>query len=82
MPTSLKRRVSALEEAAGDAGGNGCGYCGGDDDDNQDGPYEICSEDELPEDLEESCPQCGRDLITDIYFDDDPRAPNVVGKLR
>ena len=73
MTSTLERRLEALEESA-DGGGDGCGYCGGGDDD-RGGPYKLYFEDELPEDLEESCPQCGRDLITNIYFDDDPRAP-------
>ena len=81
MLRSLERRVARLEESAG-GGGSGCGYCGGGGDDDRNGPYEVYFEDELPEDLEESCPHCGRDLITNIYFDDDPRAPNVVGKPR
>jgi hypothetical protein len=73
MVSSLQAKVSRLEESAG-GGGNGCGYCGGDDD-NRDDPYEVYFEDELPDDLEENCPECGRELITTIYFDDDPRAP-------
>jgi hypothetical protein len=81
MMRSIERRVAALEESAG-GGGDGCGYCGGGGDDDRDGPYEVYFEDEQPEDPEETCPQCGRELITYIYFDDDPRAPNVVGKLR
>ena len=82
MTSTLERRLEALEESAG-GGGGGCGYCGGGDDDNRDGSYEVYFEEELPEDPEETCPQCGRDLITTIYFDDDPRAPwNVQGRTR
>jgi hypothetical protein len=76
MVTTIERRVAALEESAG-GGSNGCGYCdgGGGNDDDRDGPYELYFADELPDDLEENCPECGRELITTIYFDDDPRAP-------
>jgi len=71
MVSSLKRQVAALKAQAG--GGDDCGYCGGDDD--NDRSYEVIFEDELPEDFEANCPRCGRELVTTIYFDDDPRAP-------
>jgi hypothetical protein len=73
MVTAIERRVKRLEKPAG-GGGGGCGYCGGDDG-GRDEPYTIYFEDELPEDLEENCPECGRELIQHIYFEDDPRAP-------
>ena len=75
MVTTIERRVNRLEKSAG---GAGCGYCGGgggDDHGDSDEPYTIYFEGELPEDLEENCPECGRELITTIYFDDDPQAP-------
>jgi len=68
---TTQRRLKKLE-----AGGPTppCDYCGGGDGD-PDEPYEIVFDDELPDDFEETCPQCGRELATPIYFDDDPRAP-------
>jgi hypothetical protein len=64
-------------KALADSGGgeppcDRCGW-GGEDDNNR--TYEVIFEDELPDDLEENCPRCGRELIQSIYFDDDPRAP-------
>jgi hypothetical protein len=73
MVTTIERRVAALEKSAG-GGGDGCGYCG-DDGGDGDESYEIIFADDLPDDLEENCPECGRGLMTTIYFDDDPRAP-------
>jgi hypothetical protein len=78
MVTTIERRVKRLEKPAGGGGGDGCGYCGGggdDDDGNWDEPYHIFFADEEPEGLEEFCPECGRELVQNIYFDDDPRAP-------
>jgi len=76
MVRSLKRRVSALEESAGGSGE--CPECGNGPDDDK--PYEVVFDDEMPDDLEENCPECGRELITTIYFEDDPNAPwNRVG---
>ena len=70
MVTTLQRRVGRLEESAGGE----CPYCGeGGGDDNR--PYEVIWDDEVPEDLEENCPECGRELIITVYFEDDPRAP-------
>jgi hypothetical protein len=74
MVTARERRVAALEKSAG-GGGDGCGDCGGGGEDDQDGPFKVYFEDERPDDLEENCPQCGRELVTTIYFDDDPNAP-------
>ena len=71
MVTTIERRVNRLEKSAG---GDGCGYCGGDDG-NWDEPYIITFDDETPPDSPETCPECGRELITTIYFDDDPQAP-------
>jgi hypothetical protein len=68
---STQRRLAAL-----DGGGRGgCGYCGDGDDDRRDEPYIVTFDDETPPDFPETCPRCGRELITTIYFDDDPRAP-------
>ena len=76
---SIQRRLTALDGrgpgGSGAGGRGGCGYCGGGDDDHHDEPYEVYFEDEVPEDLEGECPECGEELITTIYFDDDPRAP-------
>ena len=73
---TIERRVSALEKASFAGGGGECPECG----DGGDKPYEVVFDDELPDDLEESCPECGREIITTIYFEDDPRAPwNRVG---
>ena len=77
--TSLRREVASLKTQAGGGGRGpgGCDYCDGrgPDDHDPDEPYIIYFDDELPDDLEETCPRCGRELITPIYFDDDPRAP-------
>ena len=70
MVTTIERRVAALEKSAG---GSECPECGDGGDNNR--PYKVYFEDELPEDLDENCPECGRELITTIYFEDDPRAP-------
>jgi hypothetical protein len=77
MVSSVAGKVRRLEEATGGGrGGGGCGYCGGGDEDNPNEPYEIFFEDEEPEDLEEKCPECGREpIVIDIYFPEDPRAP-------
>ncbi len=69
----LAGRVGRLENGRG-RGGNGCGYCGGG------GPgdetWEVFFEGEEPEDLEETCPQCGCELVSTIYFpEDEPGAP-------
>jgi hypothetical protein len=72
---TIERRVSALEEASFAGGGGECPECGDGEE-----PYEVVFDDELPDDLEENCPGCGRGLITTIYFEDDPNAPwNRVG---
>jgi hypothetical protein len=72
---SVHKRLQRLE-GGGRGPGGGCGCGGGDDDHgNWDEPYHIFFEDEEPEGLEEFCPECGRELVQNIYFDDDPRAP-------
>jgi hypothetical protein len=71
---SIHKRLQQLE-GGGRGPGGGCGYCGGDDDGNWDEPYIITFDDETPLDFPETCPECGRVLITTIYFDDDPQAP-------
>jgi hypothetical protein len=74
MVTTVERRLRQLE-GGGRGPGGGCGYCGDGDDDRRDEPYIITFDDETPPDFPETCPECGRELITTIYFDDDPRAP-------
>jgi len=72
---SVHKRLQRLE-GGGRGPGGGCGCGGGDDDHgNGDEPYHIFFEDEEPEGLEKFCPECGRELVQNIYFDDDPRAP-------
>jgi hypothetical protein len=79
--STVATKVQRLLDATGGRGpgGGGCDYCGGDDEDNRGEPYDIFFEDEVPEDLEENCPKCGRELILSIYFEEDPRAPWNVG---
>jgi hypothetical protein len=72
---SAHKRLQRLEGGGRGPGGGGCGYCGDGDDDRRDEPYIITFDDETPPDFPETCPECGRELITTIYFDDDPRAP-------
>jgi len=74
VATNIQRRLTALDGGS-EAGRGGCGYCGGSPDDHHDEPYEVYFEDEVPGDLEGECPECGEEIITTIYFDDDPRAP-------
>jgi len=71
---SVHKRLQRLE-GGGRGPGGGCDYCGSDDDGNWDEPYIITFDDETPPDFPETCPECGRELITTIYFDDDPQAP-------
>ena len=67
---SVRKKLQQLEGGRG----GGCGYCGGGDDDGDwDEPYEIYFDDEVPDDFEDVCPECGEEWV--IYFDDDPRAP-------
>lgn len=76
--STVATKVQRLLDATGGRGpgGGGCDYCGGGDDDgNWDEPYEVSFDDEEPDDLEENCPKCGRELILNVYWHDDPRAP-------
>jgi hypothetical protein len=74
--STIERRVSALEEASFAGGGGECSECG----DGDDKPYEVVFDNQLPDNLEENCQGCGRELITTIYFEDDLGAPwNRVG---
>ena len=67
MVTTIERRVAQLEESGGGGGCNHCSSAGGG------GPYTIYFNDEVPDDFEDVCPECGEVLV--IYFNDDPRAP-------
>jgi len=73
MVTTIERRVARLEESAG---GGGCNHCGGGDDGSggDGGPYTIYFDDEVPDDFEDVCPECGEVHV--IYFEDDPRVPS------
>ena len=71
LRTRLKRRVERLEATT--EGGDRCLVCGNGPD--NDKSYEVVFDDEMPDDLKETCPECGRELITTIYFEDDPNAP-------
>ena len=71
---TIERRVSALEEASFAGGGGECPECG-DGGDGGGESYEVIFDDEMPDDLEENCPECGRELIQTIYFEDDPNTP-------
>ena len=70
MVRSLERRVARLEDAAG--GGGGCPECGwgGGDDDNY--TYEITFIDPGgPDDREEFCEACGRQLVYVLTWGDE-----------
>ncbi len=67
MATILERRVTRLEESAG--GGGRCRECGGSDDDNP--PYELTFIDPGgPDDREEFCEECGRQLVYVLTWGD------------
>jgi hypothetical protein len=67
---SLERRVSRLEESVGDGGEcPRCGWGGGDDDNR---PYEVTFIDPGgPDDREEYCEACGRQLVYTLHWGDE-----------
>jgi|SRR5215208_1064393 hypothetical protein len=81
MVRSLKRRVVALEEATGGDDGE-CprsGWGGGDDDNHT---YELTFIDPgVPDDREEFCEACGRQLVYIQTWGDEPRIPAGAARL-
>jgi hypothetical protein len=67
VTTTIKRRVAALEASVG---GGECPECGGSDDDNR--PYEVTFIDPGgPDDREEFCEACGRQLVYVLTWGDE-----------
>ena len=71
--TSVQAKVSRLEEATGGTGGDECLACGGGGDDF--GPHDtyelVWVDPDGPEDREEYCESCGRQLVYVITWGDD-----------
>jgi len=66
--TIIERRVARLEEAAGGGECPRCGWGGGDDDNR---PYELTFIDPGgPDDREEFCEECGRQLVYVLTWGD------------
>ncbi len=69
MVTTIERRVARLEESAGGGGCSRCGWGGGGDDNR---PYELTWIDPGgPDDREEFCEECGRQLVYVLTWGDE-----------
>ena len=76
MTADVNRRLSKLESERGPS--SGCAECGGPPPKGAKVEYEVVWEDtdDTPEDLGPTkCDACGRTLIYELYWDDDPRHP-------
>ena len=74
MVTSVQAKVSWLEKATGGSGGDECPRCGwgGGDDFGPDDTYEVEWVDPGgPDDREEFCEACGRQLVYVVTWGDD-----------